>query len=214
MLKYFIVAFTLLFFLSPSPVHAKYETPPYVVTQSWGKVEQRIYKPYIVAEVTVDGPKEQALTNGFKQIASYIFGKNVPNEKISMTAPVTQEPAEKKEKPKGESIPMTAPVTQQGDTANGPWKIQFMMPAEYTLETLPKPENENIKLYQVPERKFMALQFSGFAKPDNFAKRVKQLREFMELRNFRPAGEPVEAYYDPPWQLPFLRRNEVMIEVH
>lgn len=194
------------------PAHASYQEPKYTVDRSWGKIEVRKYAPMVVAELTVEGDKKKALTAGFKELAAYIFGKNSPYVKPG-SAPVAQQASTEAEKPKGEKIPMTAPVIRQGVKDTGPWKIQFYMAPPYNLENLPVPANENIRLHQLDARKFVVLTFSGTGSVESFAKRTKELREYMKIHNLVGVGEPVEAYYDPPWTLPFLRRNEVMIEV-
>ncbi len=118
------------------------EQPKYAVLESEGNIEVRAYDPTIVAEVEVHGERMQALNQGFRLIADYIFGNNLSSKKVAMTAPVTQEA--------GEKIAMTAPVTQDGN--GDTWKVRFVMPAGYTLESLPKPGNQAVRLIPVPAR--------------------------------------------------------------
>ena len=87
------------------------------------------------------------------------------------------------------------------------------MPAKYKLEDLPEPTNPAVRLREVPPRTFAVIRFSGDIEEADFAGRLDSLRAWVEARSLRPAGEPVYAYYDPPWTLSFLRRNEIMIEV-
>jgi len=120
-----------------------------------------------------------------------------------MSAPVTQT--------KSDKIAMTAPVIQQGDGTS--WKVRFVMPAAYQIDTLPKPNNDAIKLKEVPGKRFSVIRFSGLASNENLQEHEKELRSFIKERNLKPLSLAIYAFYNPPWTLPFLRRNEVMIEV-
>ena len=128
------------------------EQPTYEVLGAQGDVEIREYAPMIVAEVEVRGERMQALNQGFRLIANYIFGNNLSSKKVPMTAPVTQEA--------GEKIAMTAPVTQDG--SGDTWKVRFVMPQAYTLDTLPKPKNQDVRLISVPAKRVVVIRFSGF----------------------------------------------------
>jgi hypothetical protein len=179
---------------------ADIEQPRYEVLAQDGAFELRQYAPTIVAEVTVPGDRDAAVNAGFKLLAGYIFGANVPKQKIEMTAPVTQQP--------GEKIAMTAPVTQQAK--GGEWIVRFVMPSSWTMNTLPKPTDPRIRLETVPARKMAAIRFSGFHSDSSYAAKAEALSAEMAKRGLRPAGPAVYAYYDPPWTLPFMRRNEVL----
>lgn len=179
---------------------AETEQPNYSVEARSGDVELRLYSPTIVAEVTVAGNRDAAVNEGFRILAGYIFGGNEPAAKIAMTAPVTQQP--------GERIAMTAPVTQA--EAAGGWIVRFTMPASWTLQTLPKPKDARIRLVPVPERRVAAIRFSGLRTDARLASEAERLADFIRTRKLQPRGPLVYAYYDPPWTLPFLRRNEVL----
>ena len=185
------------------PIMSNVEQPEYDVVESHGAIEIRDYAPMIVAEVSVPGDREAAISNGFRQIADYIFGNNVSAEEVAMTAPVIQQP--------GEKIAMTAPVSQQGGA--GLWVVRFVMPSGYTLQTLPKPNNKDVILKEVAGRRFAVIRFSGRAKGNRLADFTKELEAFMQARNLQAVSEPTYAFYNPPWTLPFLRRNEVMIDI-
>ena len=120
-----------------------------------------------------------------------------------MTAPVTQAMSEK--------IAMTAPVMQQ--EFDGRWKVRFVMPKKYTLETLPKPNSKEVVLVTVPARRFAVIRFSGLTSNENIKKHTEKLKAYILAQNLKPMGGPLFAFYNPPWTLPFLRRNEVMIEI-
>lgn len=184
-------------------VHAETEQARYTVVRQQDAFELRVYEPAVVAEVSADGSRDEAVSVGFRSLAAYIFGANLPGTSIAMTAPVTQEA--------GQRIAMTAPVTQQG--GQGAWTIRFIMPAGSRLATLPRPKDGRIRLAEVPGRRVAAVRFSGFATDASLADHERQLGEWIAKSRLVPNGPAVFAYYDPPWTLPFLRRNEVLIPV-
>ena len=180
------------------------EQPNYgVLSSSTDDIEIRRYAPMVIAEVEVRGAREEAISDGFRLLADYIFGNNTTQQDIAMTAPVQQQ-ANKK-------IAMTAPVQQQ--SSGDRWKVSFVMPAEYSLATLPEPNNEQVKLKQISAKDFVAIQFSGTNSKQNITKHERQLRQYIERNNIQTLGSPKYAFYNPPWTLPFMRRNEVMIEI-
>jgi effector-binding domain-containing protein len=185
------------------PIVSNVEQPKYEVVERSGNIEIRDYPPMIVAEAEVRGERREAIGNGFRVIADYIFGNNTSAQKVPMTAPVTQEGNEK--------IAMTAPVTQQADADT--WRVRFIMPSAYTMETLPKPNNPAVKLKEVAAKRFAVIRFSGMAGDDSLERQTKELRDFLGARNLAPLSPPTYAFYNPPWTLPFLRRNEVMVEI-
>jgi hypothetical protein len=201
--------FSFLCLLSFSGVIMAYEEPKYDLLEKSEAFELRAYKPMIVAEAFVDGDSDAASNKGFKLIADYIFGNNKSrseagaSEKISMTVPVTLEP-------KSEKISMTAPVTMQESA--GKWRVHFVMPSNYTLQTLPVPNNTAVQLREVPAKKFAVHRYSGLNSEAKTAKKTEELLAWLEVKQIKPSGLPMLARYDAPWTLPFLRRNEVMVE--
>ena len=157
----------------------------------------------IVAEAEVSGEREESINKGFRIIADYIFGNNVPKQNVAMTAPVIQQPSEK--------IAMTAPVTQEG--ARNSWKVRFVMPANYTLDTLPKPNNDAVRIKKIPDKRFVVIRFSGMAGEDSLKEHTNALNTFITDKKLTALSQPTYAFFNPPWTLPFLRRNEVMIEI-
>lgn len=191
------------------------EEPKYILIEKSEPFELRAYTPQIVAEVKVDGDLDAASNQGFRLIAAYIFGKNQVSEKIAMTAPVGIESSDQS---KSAKIAMTAPVIIEGSksldrNANGQWTVSFVMPSEYTLATLPKPLNPEIHIRELPAEKRAVITFSGFYDEDKVRDKTQALREWMKSNNMKPVGEPQFARYNPPWTLPFMRRNEIMIQV-
>ncbi len=186
-----------------SQVVSSTEQAKYEVVSAKGNTEIRDYPPMIVAEAEVFGDRDAAIRAGFRILADYIFGNNVSKKKVAMTAPVAQQPSEK--------IAMTAPVTQEGNA--GKWKVRFVMPSSYTMATLPRPNNESVQLLEIPAKRFAVIKFSGLASEASLAKQLDQLQSFITSQKLKPLSPPSYAFFNPPWTLPFLRRNEVMIEV-
>ena len=185
------------------PIVSNVEHPKYALIERSGDIEIRDYAPMIVAETEVTGERREAISKGFRLIADYIFGNNTAAQKIPMTAPVTQQGSEK--------IAMTAPVTQQG--VGKSWRVRFGMPSKYTMETLPKPNNPAVELKEIPGKRFAAIRFSGMGGQDSLERHTKELGEFLSAKNLTPLSPPTYAFYNPPWTLLFLRRNEVMVEL-
>ncbi|MCH9627131.1 MAG: hypothetical protein S4CHLAM2_07650 [Chlamydiales bacterium] len=190
---------------------SRVEQAEYTVVEKHGTIELRDYGPLIVAEVETTGTREAAISEGFRLLAEYIFGNNsavdadVKNsENIEMTAPVIQKA--------NKEIAMTAPViqNQQGEDI---WITQFVMPKSYTLKTLPKPTNPAVVLKEIPQRRFAVIRFSGRAHPQNLQENTEQLERFIVDNQLQPLSTPAYAFFNPPWTPPFLRRNEVMIEI-
>jgi hypothetical protein len=179
------------------------EEPKYTSVEHSGAFELRDYPALLVAEATVKGEREVAINQGFRVIADYIFGNNIAAEKVAMTAPVTQQASE--------TVAMTAPVTQQA--AGDAWTVRFIMPSKYTLETLPKPKNAEVTIKQVDGQRVAALRFSGSTHDQILKDKTAELTAEITKRGLSPVAPATYAFYDPPWTLPFLRRNEVMIPV-
>ena len=198
-----IVATILVGALVTGPIMSNVETPSYKVIQSKGKIEIREFDPMVIAEVQVVGRRKDAISSGFKLLADYMFGNNISQENIDTTATIQQ--------PASEKIAMTAPVQQQ--LANDSWLVSFVMPSEYNLEDLPKPKNIEVKLKNVPVKRFVTIQFSGTSSDENLAKHKKLLVEFIKTNSISVTGTSKYAFYNPPWTLPLMRRNEVMFEV-
>jgi SOUL heme-binding protein len=183
------------------------EEPKYSVIDKTEPFELRQYAPMIVAEVKVDGDLDEASNQGFRLIAGYIFGQNQVSEKIAMTAPVAIE----EQSIKSTKIAMTVPVNIESN--GNQWTVSFVMPSEYTLESLPKPLNPKVQLRQLPTVKRAVIQFSGFYNSQKVADKTLELEQWMKTKNLQGTGAPKFARYNPPWSLPFMRRNEIMIDI-
>ncbi|WMS43390.1 heme-binding protein [Acuticoccus sp. MNP-M23] len=172
---------------------ASVETPEYQVERSDGAFEVRRYPALLVAQTAVSGPRDDAANAGFRTLASFIFGGNSDNEEISMTAPVIQTPARRR-------------------SADGPaWTVDFVMPSRFTAKTLPRPRGEAVDIRKRPAERVAAVRFSGFAGEATLQRQTEALKAWMADNGLTAAGPARFAFYDPPWRLPFMRRNEVMI---
>lgn len=185
------------------PIMSQVEQPSYSVSRTDGAIDIRRYGPLIAAEVEVSGQRRAAINEGFRLIAAYIFGANKPNAKIAMTAPVEQEAKQ--------TISMTSPVTQQ--SRENAWTVRFIMPASWSMETLPTPTDDRIKLVPIPAKPMLAIRFSGTANDTLLSEKTSELRKYGADHKLTVIGEPVFAFYNPPWTLPFFRRNEIMLEL-
>jgi len=198
-----IVAVLLLGAALWGPIVSNVEHPKYALVERSGAIEIRDYAPMIVAETEVTGERREAISKGFRLIADYIFGNNTAAQKVPMTAPVTQQ--------SGEKIAMTAPVTQQGN--GNSWLVRFVMPSGYTMDTLPKPNNPAVELKKIPTTRYAVIRFSGMGSEGSLKSHTKRLTDFLGAKKLTPLSPPTYAFYNPPWTLPFLRRNEVLVEI-
>ena len=180
------------------------EEARYKVLEKDNKFEIRDYAPYILAETIVEGDLEEAGNKAFNRLFRYISGDNRSRKKVAMTAPVSQQPM-------GEKIKMTAPVGQR--RVQEKWAVSFMMPASYTLKTLPEPEDPNITLLQVPARRMASVRYSGFWSEKRYLRYKLELESWIQERGLTVVGDPIWARYNPPFTLWFLRRNEILIPI-
>ncbi|WP_201555834.1 SOUL family heme-binding protein [Psychrobacter sp. 72-O-c] len=195
------------------------EEPNYTILAQTEDFELRRYDPQIVAQTWVTGDQDAASRQGFKTLAAYIFGDNTAvngsSSKISMTAPVMMQPQGADDGPasnkdsESQKIAMTAPVSMQ--QTNGKWRVKFVMPSRYTMQTLPKPNNPDITITELPVKTYGVIKFSGLAGTKKVAEKTKTLRSWMQNQKLTVTGSPELARYNPPWTLPFMRRNEIMI---
>lgn len=162
------------------------EEPVYQVEKAWEakQIEIRAYAPRIMA---VTGMNEDS-DSGFRVLAGYIFGGNAEEQKIAMTAPVQQTMAGEKE-------------------------MAFMMPAEYALKDLPQPEDQRVSFREAPAYTAAVIQFSGWASAEKADENWQQLQRFLIAEGIDITGEPTLNQYNPPWTLPFMRRNEIIVPV-
>ena len=190
---------------------ARIEEPAFESVKKEGDFEVRQYRGFIVAETFVKGDMDAAGSEAFRAIAGYIFGGNISasangGEKIAMTAPVTME------KTTSEKIAMTAPVVLE-KSAEEIYRVHFVMPSQYTMQTLPKPVNPKVTLREVAAQKMAVIRFSGFSTDEKVRVKTEELTSWILKQGLKIVGKPQFARYDPPMMPAFLRRSEVMIAV-
>lgn len=185
-------------------IRAGTEEPGYAVVATVGdEVEIRRYEPRLAAQTTVPTDDSYA---AFRILADYIFGKNEPAREIAMTAPVEM-------KAEGQEIAMTAPVAiDRGDTQDG-LRMRFFLPDGLTLESAPRPLDERVELVPLPAQTLAVLRFTDFWGQRDTSDAERTLLASLETSPWRPVGPVVAYFYDPPWTIPFLRRNEVAVPV-
>lgn len=182
------------------------EEPSFDLIEKSESFEIRQYHSQLIAETFIDGEMSTASNRGFRLIAGFIFGDNrikgatsEQSEKIAMTAPVIVEP---------QTGSMVA-----ANEANR-WRIQFTMPGKYSIATLPKPLNPAVTLREVPAKRYAVIVFSGFTGTEKIQKKTSELLNWMQAKQLQAIAAPQLARYDPPWILPFFRRNEILIEIN
>ena len=183
------------------------EEPEFKLISEEGEFQIREYDPKIIAQVEVEGDFDEASSMGFKLLADYIFGNNLlegESQKISMTTPVEMSPM-------AENLLITSPVMD--DQVNDKWLINFVMPQEYSLDTLPKPNNPQVKIIEVPKEKYAVIVFSGLVRESSYTEKVELLHNYLEENGLKQQSAVKVARYNPPWTLPFFRRNELMVRI-
>ena len=180
------------------------EKAKYKVIEKEGKFELRQYQSQIVAETIVEADFDDAGNMAFRRLFDYISGENRTRESIAMTAPVNQ-------KIRSEKIAMTAPVNQQ--KSEGKYSVSFLMPSKYTMETLPEPLNSDVRIRKIPARKMAVIRYSGSWSRKRYEAKKALLVEYIKKKGLQVTGEDIFARYDPPFQIWFLRRNEVLFPV-
>jgi hypothetical protein len=192
------------------------EEPSYEVIETYEEFEVRRYQPYLLAEVDVSGGINSAGNKAFRILAGYIFGDNAAATKMAMTAPVESRPTGQ-----GEKMAMTAPVTATATaTATATNKdgdemttVAFVMEQKYSIDTLPIPNDERIRIREVAERIVAVRRYSGRWTDTNYQRNLQLLIEALSNVSLEVVGEPILARYNSPFSLPMLRRNEVMVEI-
>jgi hypothetical protein len=184
---------------------SRVEQTAYTVVKKGDDYEIREYPAHLVAQTTVTGSYDDALQDGFRIVAGYIFGGNVQKKRIAMTAPVVEQPS------RGQSIAMTAPVTANIDGASH--TIAFGMPRSYTLASLPTPTDSRVTLMEIPTRKMAVKRFSLQRTDTRVQTKKQELLLALSRDKISTIGEPQYAGYNAPWTPPWMMRHEVMVEI-
>lgn len=165
------------------------ESPRYHVISKHKNMEVREYPPMIQVCVTESGNREVAIQKGFSRLAAYIFGKNSTRQHIKMTAPVIQ--VHKKQA----------------------WSIRFILPAHLMMNELPVPMDEGLEIKEYPSQRIAVIRFSGRIQETRLEHYLGALTQFLQSQGCELRSSMMYAFYNPPWTLPFLRRNEVWVMV-
>ena len=190
-LSVFLVAL-LAYLTAPVPAMS-YEEPEYKVVKKTDVYEIRQYKKRTVAQI-IYGEED----SGFRVLFDYILGSNKSSKEVEMTIPVTQ----------SKEIDMTVPVTQS--TNDGEMSMRFFLPKQYSKQNAPEPNDERVKIIDLPEEYFAVISYSGFASDSNFEEHHKELKAALDKDGMVIKGPPIKATYNSPFTPPFLRRNEAM----
>jgi hypothetical protein len=182
------------------------EEPSYTLVEAHGDIEIRDYPALILAEVEMIGDRREATNRGFRPLAGYIFGGNSPREEIAMTAPVTSTRAQ------GQEIAMTAPVTSE-PAGEGTWRVAFIMPERWTMDSLPAPDDARVELRELPARRVAVIRFNGLMGERRVEEKLAELEAFLSERRMAAVSAPTFAAYNPPWIPAPFRRNEIWIEI-
>jgi len=212
----------LIIFMSQWGAAMAIEEPQFDVLSQETPYEVRHYRPMLIAQVTVEGDMDEASNKGFRQIAGFIFGSNQPLAESDMKSMVSASSSSgaplSTAESKGVKIAMTAPVTIKPQAADQGinaklWRVNFVMPSQYTLKTIPRPQNPAVELQEVPEKFYAVMSFTGF----NFQSKVQQHMDdtvkWALSKGYTVLGPAQLSRYDPPWTLPMFRRNEIMLEI-
>ena len=190
-LAVFLVA--LLAYFTASVPAMSYEEPEYSIVKKTDVYEVRQYKRRTVAEVTY-GEED----SGFRVLFDYISGANKGSKEVEMSIPVTQ----------SKEIDMTVPVTQS--TTGDKMSMRFFLPMQYSKQNAPEPNDERVRIIDLPAEYFAVISYSGFASDGNFEEHYTKLKSALDKDGIVIKGPPIKATYNSPFTLPFLRRNEAM----
>ena len=176
----------------------------YEVLKDDPPIQIRQYNSLLVVQTEVVGSYKDASGTAFNRLFKYITGNNKKQQKIAMTAPVIQES-------QNEEIAMTTPVIQEKSGQN--WRMSFVLPSEYSLATAPLPLDTNVSLKELTGKKVAVIRYSGLLSESAIEYHGNELKKWLAAQSYKSISLPRSAAYDPPWTLPFLRRNEVHIDI-
>lgn len=184
---------------------SKVEQADYSVVGMNSDYEIRNYPAHIVAQTTVKGSYKESLNIGFRIVAGYIFGGNTKKQSISMTSPVTEQTNS------SQKVAMTAPVIASIEGEEH--IISFGMPRNFTLDTLPTPNDSRVRLVEIPVKKMAVLRFSWYRSDARVLEKKQELLSYLSRDSIVIVGTPQYAGYNAPWTPPWMSRHEVMVEI-
>jgi hypothetical protein len=180
------------------------DQPDYRILNDYGHIQIRQYPALVVAQTEVAADYKNSSSQGFQRLARYIFGGNKKHQKIAMTAPVIQEQ-------EAETMAMTAPVIQQ--KMGAVWLMAFVLPQAYSLSNAPEPLDSAIVIEEIPGKKVAVIRYSGSLSEQGIEEKSEELKNWLGKQGYKVISPSRSAAYDPPWTLPFLRRNEIHIDI-
>ena len=178
--------------LTASDKH-RLETPNYILVSKSGRFEIRDYESMIVASTTVTAPYREATYTGFRSVANFIFGGNSENLSIAMTAPV-----------------MTT-VAEDKDLQS--FEIAFVMPKKFSIQSLPEPSSEYVKIKPKTLGLTATINFGGWATEGRVRYQIDKLNDYINSKGYTIVGPLIIAQYNSPWALPPFRHNEIIIGI-
>jgi hypothetical protein len=202
-----IIIGSMVFFSTFTRARGEHDGPEYRVVKQDGNIEVREYDGYITAYVDVASDFNGAVYSGFMKLFNYISGNNTNRSKIKMTVPVTEEQVSASEK-----IPMTAPVTSE-KVSGDVYRISFIMPPGYTLDTLPVPGDKDVKFQKLEPFKAAVITFSGRLNDNLMNKKTEEFKQWLGKNGLQPQSNYISAQYNPPWIPGFMRKNEIIVEI-
>jgi len=180
------------------------DEPNYQVLNNYGHIQIRHYPALVVAQTEINTDYKNSSSQGFQRLAGYIFGNNKKQQKMTMTAPVIQEQ-------QAETMTMTAPVIQQ--KSGSVWLMAFVLPQGYSVATAPVPLEPTVLIKEIPDKKVAVIRYSGSLSEQGIEGKSEELQNWLTIKGYQAISPSRSAAYDPPWTLPFLRRNEVHIDI-
>jgi len=180
------------------------DEPNYQVLNDYGHIQIRQYPALVVAQTEINADYKNSSSQGFQRLAGYIFGNNKKQQKMTMTAPVIQEQ-------QAETMTMTAPVIQQ--KSGSVWLMAFVLPQGYSVATAPVPLEPTVLIKEIPGKKTAVIRYSGSLSEQGIEEKSEELKNWLSQQGYKAISPSRSAAYDPPWTLPFLRRNEVHIDI-
>jgi hypothetical protein len=186
------------------------ESPEYQVVATHEEFEVREYRPRIVAEtVVMTSSFEEARIEGFRRLAAYIYGDNIPSERFWMTMPLTVDRSRGGDR--GERLPMTTPVTVAQSRSG--YVVRFQMPRRHGLGELPTPLDNAVQVRKIGGERVAVQSFRDSFDSARVHEHQHNLLEVVREYGIAVAGEPIFASYDSPATVPLLRRTEIWVPV-
>ena len=187
---------TIIALLFATPAWAGYEQPQFEVVLQKENLAIRDYASVMVVEVQVAASRRDAAGDAFRSLFKYISGNNEDNLEIPMTSPVAQ-----------------TQVPKASNNEDDKWAIRFFLPRKIIDEGAPLPEEDGVNLVNLKAQRYASVSFKGTQNDKKVAKNSAQLREFIVQNGYQVSGQPIYAFYDPPFVPWFLRDNEILLPI-